>query len=336
MSAYEIREWRAEDAEPWLACQRACFSDERAKTRAEWAYLFHGGDHGLQAEAPGTRGVLAIQGDQVLAACVGMPSRTWFDGQERTCVHWVDLMVHPAQRTGLAGQRLHTEVAQAFFARYGEAAGDLMHHGWPIASARRFGERFLGYQLVREELCLLREVPELLPPADPAVLRLRAEDLVQWEEELRWLWERCAGEWGLSAIRDAQWMRARFLEHPSVNYRLLAVRTDGILRAVAVVRETPWHWPGALALCDWLVPSEEHAVAAQLEGAVQQTARELGLDRVVTLVPPFAGAFHWFQGQGWRVHPTPYHWLIRSFDRRLDPAWIHRHGWFTLADSDLA
>lgn len=350
MTDYELREWRESDASAWLECQRACFGQEHAKNEAEWRYLFESGGHVFESDGQAnenggqisksssqtTRGIVAVQGERVLAACVGTNSRVWFAGEERTCVHWVDLMVHPDHRQGLGGQRLHRDVAEAFFARYGRAGGDLMHFGWPIAPARRFGERFLGYQFVREELCLVREVAADDSSGSSRVRQVTRADLAASPEEVRWLWDRCAGEWGLSAIRDAAWLRWRFLDHPKLRYRVLGVREGGVLRGMAVVRETPWHWPGALALCDWLVPAGEPEVAVELEREVQRVAREFGLDRVVALLPPCGGASDWFQTCGWSVHSTPYQWMVRSFDRQLVVPWVHRHGWFTLADTDLA
>lgn len=280
-----------------------------------------------------TRGIVALQEDRIVASSVGLPTRTWFSGEERTCVQWVDLMVHPDLRRGLGGQRLHKQVAEAFFERYGSGQSDLMHHGWPIAPARRFGRRFLKYEFVREELCLVRECSGELPAAPTGLV---AEPLSDVGEDLRWLWDRCASEWGLATIRDEAWARWRFLEHPTVKYRLLGVRDGGHLRGFAVLRESDWFWPGAMALCDWLVPDGEPAVAAALEHGALACAKSLGAERVVTLLPEFSGSFRSFQEQGWRVQATPYQWLVRSFDRRLDGAWLHRHGWFTLADSDLA
>lgn len=328
MTGYEVREWRRDDARAWLECQRLCFGEEHAKSMGDWQHAFDPGGHA-------TRGIVAVEEGRVLAALVGVPTRMWFSGEERLGVQWVDLMVDPDLRKGLGGHRLHREVGQAFYDIYGEGAGDLMHYGWPIAAAGRFGKRFLGYQFVREQLCLVRE--GIAAPQDaPRTSADGVQELSQVGEDLRWLWDRCAGDWGLATIRDAAWARWRFLEHPSVKYRLLGVRRDGHLRGLAVVRESPWHWPGALALCDWLVPAGEVHVAEELEGAVLRLAHEQGLERIVTLLPEFSGAFGWFQQRGWRVQTTPYQLLLKSFDRRLDGAWLQRHGWLTLADSDLA
>lgn len=320
---WEIREWRAADADAWLACQRASFGESCAKSRADW-------QHGFDPGGLPTRGIVAVQDDRILAAYIGVPTRTWFAGEERICVQPVDLMLHPDMRRGLGAHRLHRAVAEAFFERYGTGAGDLMHYGWPVPAARRFGRRMLGYDFVREELCLVRDVPA---QADDAS---EVQELREVGEDLRWLWDRCAGSFGLSTIRDAAWARWRFLEHPSVDYSLLGVKRDGVLRGLAVVRNSPWHWAGTLALVDWLVPDGEPQVALQLQAAVDDAARELGRARVATWIPESSVPFVRFQDQGWRVQTTPYQLLVKSFDRRLDADWVRQHAWLTLADSDLA
>jgi hypothetical protein len=323
LEPYEIREWRSEDQSSWLECQRASFGHERAKSAEDWEFLMH--PLGL----PG-RGIVATLEERVVASYVGIPTRTWFGGEERICVQAVDLMLHPDLRQGLGGQRLHRGIAERFFALYGDGQGDLMHYGWPIAPAARFGRRLLAYEFVREELCLVREtLPNV--SADPGV-----QVLHEVGQDLRWLWDRCAGEWGLSTIRDGDWARRRFLEHPSVDYTLLGVREEGILRGMCVLRETPWHWEGATALCDWLVPADEPEVARRLQAAAFGRAATMGSKRLVCLLPESSRAFALFQEHGWHVQSTPYQLLLRSFDRRLDADWVRQHAWLTLADSDLA
>ncbi len=319
----EIREWQESDAAAWLDCQRASFGEERAKSEADWRHAFQPGP------LP-TRGIVAVRDGRVIASYVGIPTLTWFAGQEHVCVQPVDLMLHPEVRQGLGAHRLHRAVAEAFFEAYGRGAGDLMHYGWPIAPARRFGRRFLGYDFVREELCLVRDVSTAAGACD------EVERLGEVGEDLRWLWDRCASDFGLSTIRDADWARRRFLEHPTLKYGVYGVRREGILRGLAVVRETPWHWEGAMALCDWLVPANEPDVCKQLQAKVLALAAEHGCERVVTLLPESSQPFGWFQDEGWRVQTTPYQLLVKSFDRRLDADWVRQHAWLTLADSDLA
>jgi len=322
-SDWELRELADADVPSLLACQRASFG-ERAKTAEQlrWA-----------AGPPGTsqRAVVAVRDCRVVAACAGIPARTWVGGEERTCVQLVDLMVHPDERGGLAGGRLYRGVAAAFFELYGAQGGDAVHYGWPIPAARRLGERYLEYAFVREELVLVRSLEGELAEAPEAV-----EVLEDFGEDLRWLWDRCTTDFAAATVRDAAWARWRFLQRPGVDYLALGVRRGGHLRGLAVLRTTAWDWPGVLPLVDWLVPSAEPEVADLLEAAVARAARRAGAERVATLVPPTHAAFAGLQERGWCARPSPYTLFLRSFTAGIDADLWRDGAWLTLADTDLA
>jgi len=318
----EIRELRDGDLPALLACLRAGFG---ARAHDGEAWRWSAGPPGLPRRA-----FVALRGERVAALYAGRPVRTWLLGEERLCVQSVDLVVHPEERGGLGGGRLHRAVGRAYFDEYGGRAGDAVHFGWPIPAARRLGEGTLRNRLVRDELVVVRELLDP-PPASPEV-----ERLADFGEDLRWLWDRCAPAWGAAAIRDAAWARWRFLARPGVEYAPLGLRREGILRGLAVVRLTPWSLPGALPLVDWLVPDDEPEVAAALEAAARGLARERGAARLVAMLPPWSAAFAELQGRGWRVHPAPYAQLLRSFDPRVDEDGWRSWCWQTLADTDLA
>ncbi len=322
-SNWELRELKDADVPALLDCQRAAFG-ERAKTAEQlrWA-----------AGPPGTtrRALVAVKDGRVIAACAGTPVRTWIGGAERTCVQLVDLMVHPVERGGLAGGRLYRDVAAAFFELYGEQGGDAVHYGWPIPAARRLGERYLGYAFVREELVLERSLEGGFAAASGAV-----EVLEDFGEDLRWLWDRCATGFAAATVRDASWARWRFLQRPGVDYLALGVRREGHLRGLAVLRTTPWDWPGVLPLVDWLVPAAEPEVAGALDAAVADAARDAGAQRLATLVPPTHEAFARLQELGWSARPSPYTLFLRSFAAGIDADLWRDGAWLTLADTDLA
>lgn len=324
MGEYLIRELRPEDAESYLACHRKVFGEAGSKTLDEWRWAF--------ADNPsGPRAHVALHRGAIVAAYAGIAQRTWIGGGERAFVQIVDSMVDPEHRRGLKRPGLYVKVGERFFDAYGDRGEDVVFYGWPMEQALRIGERFLDYRLVREELALVREVDLSKSEAFPE----EVERLTDLGEELKWLWDRCAGEWGAATIRDAAWARWRFLEHPFRRYTTLGVRRDGLLRGVAVLREGRWIWPGAMALCDWLVPSEEPEVAELLERAILARARSAEVQRVVAVFPDWSGPFAEFQERGWSVFPSPYSLVARSFDRRFDLAWLRGAWWYTLADSDL-
>jgi len=323
MTAAIVREWREEDLGSLLECARSVFGAGREKSRAEWAWAF---------ARPGLprRGFVAVEGERVVGAYLGQSQRLRLMGEERRCAQVVDLMVHPDARGGLGRRSLHRELGRAFIGTYGERGEDALHYGWPVAAARRSGHRQLGYELLREESCLLRGVDapsgalpagvEALEALGPAVDRLAA---------------RCATA-PAQVPRDAAWLRWRFLERPACEYRLLGVPEGDELLGIAALRTTPWDWGGALPICEWLVPPAESAVAEALERAVAEEAAARGARELVALLPDSTEGFGAFQGRGWRVRPTPYVSVVRAHAAGVDADWLRRHWDYSLADSDLA
>lgn len=328
MTELDLRPLEADDLPSLARCHARVFGADGARSEAalRWATLDN---------PAGSRGFVAVDEGEVVAAYLGRATRTWIGGEARSFVQSTDSMVDPDYRSGLKRPGLFVTLARAYFDHYGLGGDDAVHYGWPIESSWRIGERFLEYRLLREELVLVRELAQ-----DDAVageLPEGVERLTEFGEDLRWLWDRCADRWGAATIRDAQWARWRFLEHPEASYTALGVRDgDGVLRGLAVVREGEWSWPGALPLCDWLVPDAEPEVAQVLERAVRAVARSRGAARLVALAPDWSGTFASLQDRGWRVQPSPYRHAARSFDRRFSLEWLRRGWWSTLADSDLA
>lgn len=319
----DIRELRATDVDSLLECQRRCFGPERAKSRAEWTWAF---------QRPGLplRQTVAVHEGRVVAAYAGIVQPAWIGGEERLCVQPVDLMVHPDYRRGLSHRGLYVRVGEHFLEGYGRGAGDALHYGWPIERARRVGERLLGYEFVREELALVRDLA-----GDPGDLPSGVREVREPGEELKWLWDRCAPEWGAATVRDARWARWRFLERPGHEYLLLGAYDEDLLVGLAVLRQGPWTWAGAVPLCDWLVPPGEPAIARDLERAARVVARAMGAESLVAVFPDSSTAFALFQELGWRVVPSPYRLVARSFDGRFDSDWLRAYWWYSLADSDL-
>ena len=320
---YVFRELRAEDLTSWLETRRLCFPEDAAMDEE--------GFHRAHTLNPaGGRILVGVEGDVVVSSYVAQPMRARVGGEDVYFSHVVDSMVHPEHRSGLKNPGLFVRTAEAFFDRFGDM--DAVHYGWPVERALRVGRRFLEYRVVREELALVRELggESEGPP----------EGVVELEDpgpEVLALWERCSKGWEASAVRDADYLRWRFLENPRRSYTVLAApEADGSLAGLCVVGLDEMHSEGARALVDWLVPAGSEEVARSLEAAACARARAAGGAHLVASLPPWSADFLAFQERGWKVQATPYSLCARSFDRRIDHDLLSRGWWLTLADGDLA
>lgn len=331
MRDYEIRPFRRGDEQSLLATYNLIFGadrdDFRRRSLAEWSWAF-------EKNPAGQRIFVAVHAGHVVAQYAALPSRVWVAGEQRIFAQIVDSMVHPAHRAGLKRPGLFVQTAQAFFDHFGGPDRDLVHFGWPIGEALRIGERFLKYEIVRTQSVLVREVSD--SPAGGATLPAGVEELARLDHEARWLWDRCAGDFGASAIRDAEFLNWRFADHPRERYTLLGARdAAGVLRGLAVFRTGRWILPNLALVAEWLVPPGEVEVGDALLAALADRAASERAAALVAILPPWSPWFAHFQERGFRVHPTDYAAVARNFHARYSMRWLRENWWYQLADTDL-
>lgn len=336
---YEVREFRPGDEHSLLATFNAVFAAENPgfvpRTLAEWRWS------ALENPA-GFRIFVGLHRGQVVSQYAAWPLRVWWDGGVRHCAQIVDSMVHPAHRGGLKRPGLFVRTAWPFFDAYGGADKDLVHYGMPIDTAWRIGRTFLEYEALRTHGLLGRAVGER--PARAHLPRFVAgpslvaglEELERFDEQVHWLYQRCVGLWGLSTIRDTLFMNWRYVDRPGVRYRRLVYRDgQGIVRGLLVLRHMDWILPNLMVIADCLVPPGEPEVLELLVAGAEALAQQAGASALVGLVPEWSPWFAWFQRQGFRVHPSDYFMVVRSFHPRIDSLWLRDGWWYQLGDTDL-
>jgi hypothetical protein len=289
----------------------------------EWQWAF-------ERNPAGQRIFVATDAGRVIAQYAGWPARAWIAGQERRFVQIVDSMVLPAYRHGGA-DGVFARTASAFFSAFGRRDGDSVFYGWPNARAFNAGQRLLNYEVVRNQCVLVRASGgERIRGSSDAVT------LTHLDEQVQWLYERCAGEYGASIVRDARYLTWRYLEHPLRRYKLFGVRDGaGILRGLAVYRRANLFGGDLGLVAEWLVPPSEAEVVEPLLQALFVQAQEEGVEALVVLFPEWSSWFTRFQEHGFVVHPTDYLTVARSFDPRVDMQWLRECWWYQLGDFDL-
>lgn len=327
MPDYELREYRAGDLPSLLDCFNQVFRAgdpaHKDRTPLEWKYLF-------EDNPAGRRVWLALCEGRVVAQYAALPARVWMAGAERTFAQIVDSMVHPEHRSGLKRPGLFVLTALPFFEAYGGRDKDWVHYGWPVESAWRIGKTFLKYEVVRTQTVLARG-------PDPAARRPpEVELLARFDDQARWLYDRCAGDFGASTIRDAAYLNWRFVDNPFHRYQLFGARdAEGVLRGYAVYRLADWKLPRMGVIVDWLVPPGEPEVGELLRRAIDARAAEDGATTVALVLPEWSPWFERFQDWGFLVLPTDYYMVGRNFHPRFDMRWLRENWWYQLSDSDL-
>ncbi|MCP3914194.1 MAG: GNAT family N-acetyltransferase [bacterium] len=317
---YVIRPLASGDEGSLLVSFPAAFGKERSLPAWRWAY---------RDNPFGTRVFVAEHEGAIVAQYAAWPMPTWVDGMRTSFCQIVDSMVHPAHRAGLKRPGLFVRVAEAFFDAYGGET-DEVYYGWPVRANWRIGERYLGYERVGSQLVLTRPLVGTSPSLGEVV---RIE---RFGDEARWLYERCVGDWGASTIRDARYLNWRYVDRPEHEYLRLAVREPGgALRGLCVARVADFGGERVALIADWLVPADEAAIAPVLLAALDASGRAGGATATAAFLPAWSPWFESFQGLGFRVAPTAYDLVARTYGPRIDGSFLRRHWWYQLGDTDL-
>ncbi|HED64976.1 MAG TPA: hypothetical protein ENJ09_05400 [Planctomycetes bacterium] len=298
---------------------RAPTQSESESVRATVAPGRSAAEHAWLYRAPaGSVQLCGFEGDR-LVAHAGLVTRTAIvQGREKRFGELVDLYgVRPGYEVlaarGLleehAGPKSHVVVTKTV-----EGGGE----------EKLFG-RLLGFEVLRTEVELVREVAGDAPGEGEGAVRLE-----RFDEQARWLFDRCAGEWLALTLRDDRFWNWRFVDRPGSPPILLGVRdAEGILRGVAVFA------PDAMQVLDFLCPPVENEVGRRLFAALEAEARARGGRELRMRLPERSPWFEVAQERGWRIRPTGRLQMARSFNRRLDDLALRESFYATWADEAL-
>jgi hypothetical protein len=277
----------------------------------------------LAASPAGLRCLGVFEGEELRGGAVGLGQRVLANGAEARFTEVV-VAFESTPRRGLRRDGPYVELLRALFEPAdGGAARDVACFWRPGPAEWGLARALLGCEIVRTETELVRAVG-----AGPRSVPAGVEPLERFDHQARWLWDRCAGAFGASAIRDEAFLNWRLAGAPSPP-AILGVRDDaGILRGYLACAPRA----GGLALVDWLVPPEEPAVGELLLDALLARARETGASTVRALFPDWSPWFEAFQARGFRVLDRGTVLAARTSARKLDDLWLRDRWWYTGAD----
>jgi len=283
----------------------------------------------IHEQAPAEcRSLLLWDGERVAGHFGLAPQRVWMDGREVLFSQLAHCFCLPEYGLGLSHRSNFVQLAEAFFEAHGGPQGDLCYYGLPSYGEWRIGKKVLGYESLRLEgllECATSEGPSELPEG--------VESMERFDHQARWLWDRCASEFGALGIRDDAFLNWRFSEHPEASYEFLGVRdAEGVLRGYAVYGMGSWQGRECALIHDWLVPEAEPQVAEKLHAGALALARRDGQTHLATLLPERSHWYTTFQTWGHRVRPAETFTLAKVFQRKFNVLWLRDNWWYTLAD----
>lgn len=272
---------------------------------------------------------------EIVAQQAGLPVRLLHEGEPVIWNQIVDSFADPRHGRSLKRPGLFVICAKPFGDYYGgRPPKDQIMYGMPVRRAYRIGQRFLGYQTVREQLALEADVARAGRCAGGGVA---IEEVTRFPEAMAELFERARAPHGAIAVRDAAFLNWRFADRPNHRYRMALARTPaGRLAGYAVAAVGDFDLTHSGLVVDWLVDPACPEAGSALRGWLGDWARGAGTDRVRALFPETCADFAAFQQEGYRVTETSYITAAGSYTRAFHTLALYWGWYYTLAEFDLA
>lgn len=283
----------------------------------------------------GTQIVVAVHDETgaIAAQYAAVPRRFRAPDRVGIAAEAVDSFVDARFRAALRRPGLFVVTVKRWCAEFCGHGGDFFFYGLPIETAARIGGAFLDYQCVQNTLALEKNIIDRRVfggPSMPAV-----SEVTNFDARFDTFWNDIAPELGMANIRDVQYLRWRYLQHPEFQYRIGVVGDATKLSGYAITRRGIFDDRHDQILVDFLARRGDLDTMRALLKWAAERGREDGADQISVMIPSSAAWFTDLQRLGFYARPTKYEWTC-SHNRRPFETHVLRKEWFyTLGDTDL-
>lgn len=334
-SDFEIRPFRDGDEDGVLTLFNAVFSEGNPtftpRSMAHWRWQFANNPRSHHSY------VAVDEEGSIIGSYTSIPGMWRHHGEPLPGSQAVDTCVDAAYRRVLKRKGLFLTLARTWFDHYGVPERDQIVYGFPNPIAFRIGTKRLDYRPVHTPVrALVRDFQDdwidyLGPMGGDAVEVTLEED---FPEDVGDLFERTMGDLPLVQVRDLEYLRWRYRDCPSFDYRILVARAGGTLRGVLVLR-TEWFDKPLAPLVDWIVDGGDQEAICGLVQASARMAKEDGKSRIETWLPLWSNHGQTLKTIGFAEDPSTFHQCIRVFGPRFDEKWAAENWFTTMGDSDV-
>jgi hypothetical protein len=259
------------------------------------------------------------------------------DGREHL-VHQVgDTMTAPAARgVGRGPTSVLARTARHFYETFCRGQV-LFNYGFNTGNIQKFSTRFVGAHKVEEAPFRVRELKERPPrPRRRMFGGCHATEGPLPAGELDRLWREAGPAYGSLVVRDAAYLRWRYLERPDLRYTMVGVRRRRRLVGWSVFtrRGEDLLWGDLLVAPAEARSGLEHLLAA----GIRSLEGDAPLRRVLGWFPPRPAWLDALWGElGFEPRPEPQQLglMVVPFDDPLAAGRAARDLYYTYGDSDL-
>ncbi|MBN2420600.1 MAG: GNAT family N-acetyltransferase [Deltaproteobacteria bacterium] len=321
-----IRPYLQQDEDGVLSLWKASFGSDMEKGIWRWKYMNN---------TCGNQLMLCVhEGGEIVAMYGGVCYRALWEGREILITHLMDNMSHPAYRGVLGGRSgLFVRTASAFYDNYGGSKGSIFFYGFPGSRHFYLGKYTLNYDSFSDGMAFFRSpVKNISTKSRPFSGKT---DLIDPDERLfDQLINRCRKSFPFAVIRDSEFVRWRFCEHPGNKYEIWGQRSffSRELKGYAVVSIEG----DTARLVDIFFAPSNRTVQAFL-GNLGAELGARGIEAIETWLPKNHFLAEAVISSGFLPFPEPLGIIPggRTFDPKLMLKWISDNIFYTMADGDL-
>jgi len=356
----KIRPYETKDNDTLNRLKLQAFESGMERMRLDfWHWQFE------QNPAGKGSGSVAVEGDEIVGFLGFVPKRIKIGERIVVGAQILDLMVDPKMR----GRQLGTFLAQRTNMQIQESGASFTFglpnkNSYRLLTHERVGLRtifspsvwvkplrsFSILTLVRRYRlpaiatrigtgCLALLSSCFRPPHVPTGVTM--EEVEGIDDRFEHLWRIASQAHPVLFVRDAEYLRWRYLLHPVYKYRILCVSERGRIVGFLMVYERLFEGMRIGQLVDWLVDPALPQANAWLLRAAQNWAHAAGLDALIAAALPTMSIAHAFRRMGYfpvpkRFEPITTNLIVLSFDNTLDRYFQTPARWFwTWGDSDV-
>lgn len=215
-AGYEIRPATEADAESICTLFGKIFPDEMTPTHWRWKYL-----------REQSRAIVACRNGKLVAHYGGVGTNILIEGEPSTAIQVTDLMVDPSERHAVRRNSPFFLTASAFLDSYAGTGNPFcLGYGFPSDRAMVLSDRLGLFTPVGSMHEMSWNIPQSVSSPGNNVIEINAGNYPGYAEKMNKLWTRFSRQFHnhFICIKDADFIRWRYLDHPSKRYAIYLVR----------------------------------------------------------------------------------------------------------------
>jgi GNAT acetyltransferase-like protein len=310
----------------------------REKSEAEFRWQFLDNPVGVHFE------VGRDEAGKVVSQFCAIPARVKIRDREFTFGQIIDTVVHPDHRQGLKRKGLYSATVDSFVERWGHRDRELVMMGLPNEPAFRIGRLMAGYVPMGRVYFQSKSieprpgVPELPQVVERRGRRFRIAAVDRFGADVDQLHARLRERHDAVCVRDAATLNWRYADGPDPQrYVRLELRDEESheLYGVAAGRIAYLEAPDGV-LADWFVDREIPGAREVFLRVIEELMAAVSMTRVQILLNPTHEESRFFEDAGYRLAPTHYRMVSRTYDSDIvTPEWLARNWHYLLGDFDV-